>query len=115
MEVWARCSRPVLTAVAVLLCTSLPCRASNEQHPAGSDPSDLDAQVIAQLELKASQANPREQCYLYVQVVQTMVDEAGHQMLAGDSDRAAATLKQTQHYTQLIHLALTRDTKRLKD
>jgi len=111
MEVRAHSCRIAIFTVAILLFTSLPCRANNDQK----NQTDPDAQAIAQLEQKASHANPREQCYLYVQLVQTMVEEAGHQMLAGDSEQATATLKQTEHYTQLIHLALARDTKRLKD
>jgi Na+/phosphate symporter len=114
MEVRARCYscyRTVVAAVALLLFTSLPCRANDDQ----TKQTDPEAQAIAQLEAKANHANPREQCYLYTQLVQTMVEAAGHQMLAGDSERATATLKQTEHYTQLIHLALARDTKRLKD
>ena len=36
-------------------------------------------------------------------------------MLNGDSDQAAATLKKTEHYAELIHQGLARDTKKLKD
>jgi hypothetical protein len=97
--------------VVFLLTTSLSCRAAS--GPKDSTPPDPAA--IAQLAEKANHANPREQCYLYTQLVQTMVEAAGRQMLDGDSEQATATLKQTEHYTQLIHLALARDTKRLKD
>jgi hypothetical protein len=111
MDLPARCCRVTLLTVVILLCTSVPCRAARE----GPSPESQAAQIIAQLELKASHANPREQCYLYTEIVQTMVDAAGREMLNGDSEQANATLQQTQHYTQLIHLALARDTKRLKD
>jgi hypothetical protein len=97
--------------VVFLFSASSPCRAAS--GPGASAPPDPAA--IAQLEEKASHANPREQCYLYTQLVQTMVEAAGHEMLDGDSEQATATLKQTEHYNQLIHLALARDTKRLKD
>src|ERR1700681_4515994 len=96
----------LLLPVAFLVSNSLPC------HAASGPP---DPATIAQLEEKANHANPREQCYLYTQLVQTMVDAAGHQMLDGDSEQAAATLKRTEHYSQLIHLALARNTKRLKE
>jgi len=96
--------------VAFLVSNSLPCRAASRPGANAPDPA-----AIAQLEEKANHANPREQCYLYTQLVQTMVDAAGHQMLDGDSEQAAATLKRTEHYNQLIHLALAQNTKRLKE
>jgi hypothetical protein len=107
----ARFCRIAFFTVVLLLSTSVPCRAARED----TSPEAQNAQIIAQLELKASHANPREQCYLYTQIIQTMVEDAGRQILNGDSEQAAATLKRTEHYTQLIHLALARDTKRLKD
>lgn len=110
----ARCCRTVLFTVVILLSASIPCHAANEQ-PTPESQAAQTALLIAQLEQKASHANPREQCYLYTQIVQTMVEAAGREMLNGDSEQADATLKQTQHYTQLIHQSLARDTKRLKD
>jgi hypothetical protein len=43
-----------------------------------------------------------------------MTEIAGRQMLNGDVDQASATLKKVEHYAELIHLGLARDTKRLK-
>ena len=93
---------------AAALLVAVPCRASGDELP-------LDAQAIAQLELKASQANPREQCYLDVQLIHSMTEAAGKQILNGEYEQAAATIKKTEHYAQLIHAGLARDTKRLKD
>jgi hypothetical protein len=74
-----------------------------------------DAQALSQLELRAEQANPRDQCFLYTELVHTMTEIAGKQMLNGDIDQASATLKKVEHYAQLIHLNLANDTKRLKN
>jgi hypothetical protein len=104
----AHCCKTITIAIAITLFASVPGQAA-------TDTTGPDPQAIAQLELKASHANPREQCYLYAQLVQTMADAAGHEMLNGDSDQAVATLKKTEHYAQLIHLGLARNTKRLKD
>jgi hypothetical protein len=71
--------------------------------------------LVAQLEQRASQANPREQCFLYTQLVHTMTQKAGEQIEAGDTEQAAATLKKVNLYAHLIHVNLARDTKRLKD
>jgi hypothetical protein len=74
-----------------------------------------DTQALNQLVLRAQQASPREQCFLYAELVHDMTELAGHQMRDGNIDLASATLKQAQHYAQLIHLGLARDTKRLKN
>lgn len=72
-------------------------------------------QDLAQLEARASQANPREQCFLYAQIVHTMTEQAGQQLADGDTEQAADTLKQVNHYAHLIHLNLAHNAKRLKD
>jgi len=73
------------------------------------------AQVLAQLELRAQQANPRDQCYLYTELVHVMTEMAGKQMLNGDIDQATATLKKVNAYALLIHMDLSGNSKRLKN
>ncbi len=104
--------RPVLLSpllLGLVLSVSAPARAAaiNEILP--------DEQTLSQLEQHAQQANPREQCFLYTELVHTMTEIAGKQMLAGDVDRASATLKRVEYYAQLIHIGLANDTKRLKN
>src|SRR5580692_11201639 len=74
-----------------------------------------DAQALAQLEIRAQQAGPRDQCFLYTELVHTMTEIAGKQMINGDIDQASATLKKVNHYAQLIHMSLADNTKRLKN
>src|SRR5271156_6285846 len=74
-----------------------------------------DAQALAQLELRAQQAGPRDQCFLYTELVHTMTEIAGKQMMNGDVDQAAATLKKVNYYAQLIHISMADNTKRLKN
>lgn len=93
-------------AVAVLLLAPLPCRAATNEILA-------DSSAIAMMEARALQAKPREQCFLYTELVHAMTELAGHQMLAGETENATATLVRVQHYAQLIHLGLANDTKRL--
>lgn len=103
--------RPALLSSVLLLLVlpALPARAAaiNEALP--------DQQMLSQLEQKAMLAGPREQCFLYTELVHTMTELAGKQMLAGDVEAASATLKRVEHYAQLIHLGLANDTKRLKN
>jgi hypothetical protein len=74
-----------------------------------------DAQALSQLELRAQQANPRDQCYLYTQLVHTMTEIAVKEMADGDDAQASATLKQVNRYAHLIQINLEQNTKRLKN
>jgi hypothetical protein len=74
-----------------------------------------DAQTLAQLELRAQQAGPRDQCFLYTELVHTMTEIAGRQMLNGDVAQAAVTLKKVNYYAKLIHTSLADNAKRLKN
>lgn len=75
----------------------------------------LDQQALAQLEQRASSANPREQCFLYTELVHAMTEIAGKEMHDGEVEQAGVMLKRVEHYAQLIHLGLANDTKRLKN
>jgi hypothetical protein len=82
---------------------------------AAIDESVPDAQTLSQLELRAQQANPRDQCYLYTELVHTMTEMAVKQIVNGEDDQANATLKQINRYANLIQLNLEKNTKRLKN
>jgi len=82
---------------------------------ATADKNQMDEQAITQLEQRAQQAGPRDQCFLYTELVAAMTDVAGRQMVDGDTDHASAMLKKIQHYTLLIHVGLANDPKRLKN
>src|SRR5271165_230454 len=90
------------------LYLSIPARAAKDKGiPTPED--------IAQLEQRASQASPREQPFLYTELVNDMTEQAGRQLSDGETEQAAATLKKVNNYAHLIHVNLARDTKRLKD
>jgi hypothetical protein len=84
----------------LILCPRVLASSTDENTP--------EAQAISQLELRAQQANPRDQCFLYTELVNSMTEIAG-------IDEASATLKKVEHYAALIHLNLAKDTKRLKN
>ena len=75
----------------------------------------LDAQALTQLELRAQQASPRDQCFLYTELVYTMTELAGKQLRDGDLDQASVTLQKISRYAQLIHMDLGSNSKRLKN
>jgi len=100
---------PILCTLPLflILCPTLQAASFDETIP--------DAQALSALELRAQQANPRDQCFLYTELVHTMTEIAGRQMLQGDIDQASASLKKVEFYANLIHLGLANDTKRLKN
>ena len=96
-------------ALALAVTFPLPC------HAATTDGTLPDANALAQMEFRAQQAKPREQCFLYTELVHTMTEIAGKQMLSGDIDKASDTLKKVNHYAQLIHMDLASNSKRIKN
>ena len=97
-------------AVLVLLtATSVPVYAS------GFDDKTFDQQSMDALALKISQAQPREQYFLYAQLMHQMTEVSLRQYNAGDSEKATGMLKDIQALAHKIHLTMADDNKRLKD
>ena len=74
-----------------------------------------DPQALAALMLKADQAQPKEQCFLYAELVHDMTELAGQQMSSGDGDHASATLRLIQKYAEKIHMGVAEDGKKMKN
>lgn len=100
----------VSLAVAVLLsvCTGPACAAGIDDKPA-------DLQSIQVLEARAEVAQPREQCFLYAEVVHQMTELSLKQYAAGDVEHANGLLKQIQQFAQKIHLSMAVNDKRMKN
>jgi hypothetical protein len=108
--------KSILRFAAVLLPLSFILTPSALAYASSSVDENLpDAQALAQLEIRAQQAGPRDQCFLYTELVHTMTEIAGRQMLNGDVDKASDTLKKVNRYAQLIHMDLASNSKRLKN
>jgi hypothetical protein len=103
--------RIILRPLALLLFLVFACTSSR----AADKSAILDEQQLLLLEQKAEQANPRDQCFLYTELVSAMTNLAGQQMRDGDPDRAIATLQNVTKYAQRIQFSLSRDAKRLKN
>ncbi len=90
------------------LCLVVPARASIDEAIPSAD-------ALVQLQQRASEARPREQCFLYTQLVHAMTEKAGKEISDGEAEEAASTLKDVNRYAHLIQMNLARDTKRIKD
>jgi hypothetical protein len=99
---------PIAAFLAVSLSVA-PVRASS------ADNTPPTQQSIDALEARADQAQPREQCFLYAQLVQQMTELSIRQYSAGDAAKASGLLKQIQRVTRKIHLSLGENDKRLKN
>jgi hypothetical protein len=85
------------------------------QGLSATDQKIPDAQALLALEARASQAGPREQCFLYAELVHDMTELAGRQLSAGDIENASGTLRSVQEYAAKIHMGVANDSKKLKN
>ncbi len=97
-------------AVAVFLVVS-----TARLCAAGIDDKPMDMQSIQALETRAEQAQPREQCFLYAEIVHQMTELSVRQYAAGDVEHATRLLKLVQQMAQKIHLSMADNDKRLKN
>jgi hypothetical protein len=82
-------------------------------HASKLDSKPADPVAISALAIKANLASPKEQCFLYAEVVHQMTELAGRQL--NDGQDPSATLRAVREYTQRIHLGAANDSKRLKN
>jgi hypothetical protein len=75
----------------------------------------VDPAAMAALMARADSAQPKEQCFLYAEIVHQMTELAGQQLSAGEGDHASATLKLVQKYAEKIHMGVAEDGKKLKN
>jgi len=98
-----------LTLVVLLPVIALPARAYSP------DEKTPDQQSISALQSKISQAQSREQCFLYAELIHQMTELSLRQYAAGDVDKANDMLKQVQMIAHKVHLSVADDNKRLKN
>jgi hypothetical protein len=71
--------------------------------------------AVAALQAKADQAQPRDRCFLYAELVSRLTDLAGWQFNSSDSVQASETLRLVQRYVEKIHIDVADDSKKLKN
>jgi hypothetical protein len=82
-------------------------------HASNMDDKPIDPVALSALATKASLASPKDQCFLYAELVHQMTVLAGHQLSQGEDP--STTLRAVRDYTQKIHLAQASNNKRLKN
>lgn len=102
----------IAAAVAVVFISAA---LSIPAYAASMDDHIPDLAQINALEMRAAQAQPREQCFLYAQLVHEMIEFSAQQYASGDTDKANGLLKKAQQFTSKIRAALAVNDKKLKD
>jgi hypothetical protein len=97
------------TILLAITALSVPAFASSP------DNRQVDQDTIAALEARIVQAQPREQCFLYAELIHDMTEFSLKQYAAGDVDKASSLLKQIQALTHKMHLSVGEKDKRLKN
>jgi cell division septum initiation protein DivIVA len=101
---------PISLAVPFLvLILAVPARAYTP------DEKTADKDSIAALQAKIPQAQPKEQCFLYAELIHQMTELSLRQYAAGNVDKASDLLKQIQQLAHKVHLSVADDNKRLKN
>jgi hypothetical protein len=80
----------LLAALALLFTSCLPLRAAN------LDDKTFDQDSINALQAKILQSTPKEQCFLYAELLHQMTEVSVRQYASGDDVKAHALLKQVQ-------------------
>lgn len=96
----------ILLAIAAL---AVPACASS------SDDKQIDQESIAALQARIPQAQPREQCFLYAELIHQMTEFSVKRYAAGDVEKASDLLKQVQELTHKMHLSAGENDKRVKN
>jgi hypothetical protein len=102
-------SKARFTLLIALTALVVPARASSP------DDKPIDQQSIAALEARITQAQPREQCFLYAELIHQMTEYSVKQYAAGDVDKANDLLKRIQQAAHKMHLSVAGNDKRLKN
>jgi hypothetical protein len=102
-------STAIVIAILSLTCTYASASGQDVSSPGGS------ATALAALHVKADQAQPRDRCFLYAELVSQMTDLAGKQFNSGEYEQASQTIQLVQRYAEKIHAGVTDDSKKLRD
>jgi hypothetical protein len=81
----------------------------------GPDESQLDAAALSQMEQRADAAQPRDQCYMFTEVLHGLTELAGRQIAAGDQADASTTIEHIDAVAAKVRKASSDNPKRLKN
>ncbi len=105
----------VTSLYGTLLPALLGTLAGTEARASGPSNPDADGNVLTQMELRASQADPREKCFLYAQILVGLTELEGRQIAAGEDEQAKGTMQRMDEVAAKVHEASMGNARRLKN
>jgi hypothetical protein len=75
----------------------------------------LDGSALLQMEQRADAAQPRDQCYMFAEVLHGLTELAGRQIASGDAQEADMTLSHIESVAAKMDKASAANAKRLKN
>ncbi|HEY4009145.1 MAG TPA: hypothetical protein VGM11_03260 [Acidobacteriaceae bacterium] len=98
----------LLTLVFIVPLTS-------SARASGPDEAQLDVPALNELEQRADAAQPRDQCYMFAEVLHGLTELAGREIAAGDDQGATVTLLHLDSVAAKMEKASAVNPKRLKN
>lgn len=99
-------------ALAVLVVVPMMAVQARAYSP---DEKPVDQESITALEARIPQAQPREQVFLYAELLHQMTEFSLKLYAAGNFEKATDMLKQVQNVAHKVHLSVADNDKRLKN
>lgn len=116
--------RSILPCVAGAVLFATPCIvplhavAPGTPHAVSGTPANeavSTASALTDMETRAAQAEPRERCFLYTELLQGWTEFAGRSLAAGDNATAATAIQHADANALRLKETIHRDSKRLKN
>src|SRR5215469_9654213 len=99
----------ILISLVFLLPYTTQARASH------LDEAPLDAAALLQMEQRADAAQPRDQCWMFAEVLHGLTELAGRQIAAGDDQNASTTLEHIDSLAAKMQKVSAANAKHLKN
>ncbi len=107
--------RRFLVASLVTCTLSSTCVLRSAHAYSAVNESVTGATELADLEMQAASAEPRERCYLYTELLHNWTELAGREIAAGNDEAARMAMQHADADAAKLKSALARDSKRLKN
>jgi len=88
---------------------------TNSARASNLGEAPLDAATLLQMEQRADAAQPRDQCYMFAEVLHGLTELAGRQIAAGDDQDASMTLTHIDSLATKMQKASAVNAKHLKN
>lgn len=104
-----------LGVLLIALACTFPAQALAPDYLVSVDEPLTTTSALADMEARAAQAEPRERCFLYTELLHEWTEFAGRSLAAGDATSAANAIQHADANAARLRETINRDSKRLKN